>query len=245
MRPLDELSRAGAEHLDPAYVAGYNRKANADPGEALRALRRHGLGPDSCVVDLGAGTGAFAVAAASECREVVAVDVSPAMVEAIRARAAAARLDNLRAVQAGFLSYVHAGGPVDAVHTRHALHHLPDLWKAIALRRAALLLRPGGLVYLRDLVFSFELDRAETALEAWLEGAAVSPSEGWTRAELEAHLQDEFSTFTWLLEPMLERAGLEILEARFEAGIYAEYVCRRADERGRRGGYASWSTSSR
>jgi SAM-dependent methyltransferase len=223
---LDELALAGPEHLDPAYVAGYERKAAVDADETLSLLRRHGFGARSTLVDLGAGTGAFGVAAARACKKVVAVDVSPAMVAAIRANATAHRCANLEAVQAGFLSYVHVGEPVDVVHTRHALHHLPDLWKAVALRRAARLLRPGGLFYLRDLVFSFDLDESDTALEAWLGGAAASPEDGWTRAELETHLREESSTFTWLLEPMLERAGLAILEARHsDDGIYAEYVC--------------------
>jgi hypothetical protein len=49
-------------------------------------------------------------------------------------------------------------------------------------------------------------------------------SEGWTRAELEAHVRDEHSTFTWLLEPVLERAGFEIREAE-RSSAYAAYVC--------------------
>ena len=225
MALVDEVALAGREHLAASYVAGYERKAGVDPEESLGVLRRHGFGRDSTLVDLGAGTGSFAVAAATECKHVVAVDISPAMVDAIGAKVAARGLANVDVVHAGFLSYAHVGDPVDVVYSRHALHHLPDFWKAVALRRAALLLRPGGVLHLLDLVFSFELDESETALESWLANAARSPEEGWTRAELETHLRDEFSTFTWLLEPMLEQAGLQILEARYSAGIYAEYVC--------------------
>ena len=65
--------------------------------------------------------------------DVTAVDVSPAMVATLRQRAAAEGLTNLVAVQAGFLTYEHAGPPVDGVFTRNALHHLPDFWKAVAL----------------------------------------------------------------------------------------------------------------
>lgn len=49
---------------------------------------------------------------------------------------------------------------------------------------------------------------------------------GWTRPELEEHLRDEHSTFTWLLEPMLERAGFSIADAHYtEDGIFARYLC--------------------
>lgn len=32
---LDELAHAGPEHLDPSYVAGYERKGGYDPAEPL------------------------------------------------------------------------------------------------------------------------------------------------------------------------------------------------------------------
>ena len=73
----DELASAGAEHRDPAYVATYDRKAATDPSEDVALLRS--LGQARVVVDLGAGTGTFALAAAPYCGHVVAVDVSPVM----------------------------------------------------------------------------------------------------------------------------------------------------------------------
>jgi SAM-dependent methyltransferase len=221
----DELARAGSEHLDPAYAAAYDRKAGFDPAEDIATLRRLGLDETATLVDLGAGTGALALAAARFCRQVVAVDVSPAMLDVTREEAARLGLANVQVVQAGFLTYGQHGDPVDLVYSRNALHHLPDFWKAIALRRVARLLRPEGVLLLRDLVFSFDPDEAEEAIEAWLAGAAEHASEGWTRPELETHVRDEHSTFTWLLEPMLERAGFEIREADRRARTYAAFVC--------------------
>lgn len=80
---LDELAHAGAEHLDPAFVAGYQRKqgygrpGGPDPGADVAALRAHGLTESATVVDLGAGTGRFTLAAACTFQRVIAVDVSP------------------------------------------------------------------------------------------------------------------------------------------------------------------------
>jgi SAM-dependent methyltransferase len=229
----DELALAGAEHLDPAYIVGYERKAQFDPNDDLVELRSHGLGSSSTLVDFGAGTGTFALAASPHCRRVIAVDVSPGMVEALRLKVAEARATNVECVQAGFLSYEHDGAPAEFVYTRNALHHLPDFWKGVALRRLAALLVPGGILRLRDLVFSFGLDDADARIAAWIDEAAVERSEeGWTREELVAHVREEHSTFTWLLEPLLERAGFEVVSADYgTVGAYAAYVCRRMPSR--------------
>jgi SAM-dependent methyltransferase len=220
----DELATAGAEHLDPGYVAGYEEKAGPEWRADLALLRELGLNETSTLVDLGAGTGSLAIAAAPLCRQVVAVDVSPAMLTVLRERAQQLGLRNLEVVQAGFLSYEHRGEPANFVYSRNALHHLPDFWKAIALQRIAELLAPGGVLRLRDLVYAFTPAEAEGVIEPWLAGAALDPAVGWTRAELETHLREEYSTFTWLLEPMLERAGFAIQQAE-SSGIYAAYVC--------------------
>jgi SAM-dependent methyltransferase len=226
-RLLDEIALAGREHVDVEYVAGYDRKARFDPNGDLDELREHGLGGDSTLVDLGAGTGTFALAAAAICKRVVAVDVSPAMVTAMRAKVAERRLTNVECVEAGFLSYEHGGAPADFVYTRNALHHLPDFWKALALRRMADFLRAGGVLHLRDLVFAFDVREADARIENWLETAAAErPEDGWTRDELETHLREEHSTFSWLLEPMIEQAGFEIERADYgPLGVYAHYVC--------------------
>jgi ubiquinone/menaquinone biosynthesis C-methylase UbiE len=226
-RHLDEIALAGREHLDATYVAGYDRKAGFDPSSDIELLRAHGLGADSTLVDFGAGTGELALAAAAHCRQVLAIDVSPAMLEAMQAKFAAHRVENIKCIEAGFLSYEHDGEPVDVVYTRNALHHLPDFWKAMALQRLASMLRPGGLLRLRDLVFSFDLQDAPAAIERWLESGASSPEAGWTRAELEEHLEEEHSTFNWLLEPMLEHAGFTIVEREYSADVWAAYLCER------------------
>jgi SAM-dependent methyltransferase len=221
----DELARAGIEHLDPRYVAGYDRKAGFDPSEDVALLRELGLGAEHTLVDLGAGTGTLALAAAPFCRSVVAVDVSPAMLAVAAEQARRLGLDNVECVHSGLLAYDHRGEPADFVYTRNALHHLPDFWKAIALELIAGFLRLGGILRLHDIVFSFDPVEAAEAIEAWLAGAAEDPAEGWTRAELETHLREEHSTFSWLLEPMLVRAGFEIRETSFRASVYAGYVC--------------------
>ena len=226
---LDETAHAGPEHLDADYVAGYDRKAGTDFTADLALLRGLGMDGASTLVDLGTGTGGLALAAAGSFRRVVAVDVSPAMLAVVRSRAAERGLANVECVRAGFLTYAHEGAPADVVYSRNALHHLPDFWKAIALRRVAAMLRPGGVLRLHDLVYSFDAQDAGPAIDAWLAGAAARPEVGWTAAELATHVREEHSTYTWLLEPMLTRAGFEIREATHRpSGTYAAYTCVRA-----------------
>lgn len=176
---LDEIAHAGEEHLDAHYVAGYDRKAGFDPTEDIDALRRHGLGGESIVVD------------------------------------------------AGFLSYEHRGPPVDVVFTRNALHQLPDFWKAIALERMATLLAPDGVLRLRDLVFDFDPRDVDERVEAWMAGAVTESSAGWTADELAGHVRGEFSTYSWLLDVMLDRTGFDIVDREFRRSAYGTYTCHR------------------
>jgi SAM-dependent methyltransferase len=227
---LDERALAGAEHLDPQYVRGYDRKAGFDPTEDVEALRARGVGADSVVVDLGAGTGTFALAIAPFCGRLVAVDVSPAMTAALRERVAQVGRANVTVVEGGFLSYEHEGAPADFVFTRNALHQLPDFWKGIALQRIAALLRPGGVLRVRDLVFDFAPADAEERVETWIAGAVTDPAVGWTSAELAEHVRMEFSTYSWLFEALLDRTGFDVVERDYRRSAYGAYTCVRRAE---------------
>ena len=164
---LDEVASAGRENLDADHVARYDDKEDADAPAEVALLERAGLGADAVVVELGTGTGQFALAAAPAFARVVAVDVSPVMLDRLRAKVHAAGTRNVEVVRAGFLSYEHGGQPADAVYTRYALHHLPDAWKAIALTRVRRMLRVGGLLRLWDVVYHFPAAEAPQRLEAW------------------------------------------------------------------------------
>ena len=216
---LDERASAGAEHLDPAYVSSYERKAPTDWSAEVAALLAAGVGSSSTVVDFGAGTGSFARALSPHVARVVSVDISEAMVGAMQA-------EGLEAVRAGFLTYEHQGGSPGAVYTRNALHHLPDFWKVIALDRIARMLPSGGVFRLRDLTYSFDPAETDDAVRSWLEDAPDDPVTGWTSRELANHVRGEHSTFTRLLESMLERVGFEIRD-RWESQdrMYAAYTC--------------------
>ena len=130
-------------------------------------------------------------------------------------------------VSSGLLSYRHDGAPPGFVFSRNVLHQVPDFWKAVALARIHDLLAPGGVLRLRDLVYDFEPGDAATAIDRWFSGAVDDPALGWTADELAEHVRTEHSTFTWLLEPMLDHAGFEVIDRATNRDAYAAYTCLR------------------
>lgn len=224
---LDEVASAGRENLDVAHVQRYDRKMDARAADEVELLRGAGLGPSSVVVDLGAGTGQFALAVAATCRQVVAVEVSPVMLERLRRKVDEAAIGNITVAAAGFLTYDHLGEPADIVYSRYALHHLPDFWKVMALRRVRSMLRVGGAFRLWDVVYSFDAHEAHEHIEAWCAPFGEEVEDEWARWEMEEHVRDEHSTFAWLLEAMFERTGFAIEAAAYsDDGFDAKYLLR-------------------
>jgi ubiquinone/menaquinone biosynthesis C-methylase UbiE len=187
---LDETAFAGRENLDPDHVARYDDKEDAGAADEVALCLRLGIGPMSTVVEFGSGTGQFTTAMASQCARVVAVDVSTVMQGRLFDKLADGGTANIEQVEAGFLTYRHTGEPADLVYSRLALHHLPDFWKAVALDRIHAMLRPGGILRLFDVVFSFEPNEAVERIESWCATGGANAEDDWTRAELEEHVRD-------------------------------------------------------
>jgi SAM-dependent methyltransferase len=226
---LDELSFAGRENLDPGHAARYDDKEDASAASEVALLRAAGIGGDSLVVEFGTGTGQFTVEVAPVCARVIAVDISEVMLSRLRAKIAQRELGNVEIVRAGFLTYEHHASPADLIYSRLALHHLPDFWKVVALSRLRRMLGSGGLLRLWDVVYDFAPAQAQQRIEAWCETGGDTVEADWTRVELEEHVRDEHSTFSWLLEPMFVRSGFEIVQAEHsEDGIFARYLLRAA-----------------
>ena len=185
---LDERASAGRENLDAVHVSRYDDKEDADAPAEVRLLQGLGLDASSTVLDLGPGTGQFTLAVAPVCARVVAADVSPVMQERLRAKVEASGHRNIECVCAGFLTYEHAGEPVDFAYSRYALHHLPDFWKAMALARLARFMGPEAVLRLWDVVYSFQPDEAAERIESWCATGGAGVETDWIRAELEEYV---------------------------------------------------------
>ncbi len=101
-------------------------------------------------LDVAAGTGHLSRAVAPHVRSVTAVDVTPAMLHAARAEAAAAGLANLRPVQADAGRLPFADRHFDLVMCRLALHHFAD--PAVELAEMARVTRVSGTLAVVDLL---------------------------------------------------------------------------------------------
>jgi SAM-dependent methyltransferase len=141
--------------------------AGADP--LTRALLGHL--PDQCedVLEIGCGAGEATRMLAARASRVVALDLSPVMVEAARSRSAG--VANIEYHVADAMTWDYPDARFDAVVSIATLHHLPLEPMIAAMERT---LRPGGVLLILDLV-----DRSHPAYlpldaMAWL-------SRGWAR----------------------------------------------------------------
>ena len=223
---FDESKMAGIDFQSMAQVEAYDRNQTSSTPELEQALvRRLGIQPVQTVIDLGAGTGTFAIEAAMAGASVHAVDISPAMLTFAKNKAQKVSTGTLKFHQAGFLTYEHQDSLADVVISKNALHILPDFWKMVAFTKIAALVKPQGKFYFRDVIFSFPPSEYKTAINEWIEQVAKPPDQGWTAKDFECHVREEHSTFAWIIEAMLIRSGFDIVEVNYQSPTYAEYLC--------------------
>ena len=223
----DEFNQVGVDYDDQAEVEAYDTRhaqfRDVD-AECINILESLDVTPQSVVIELGTGTGAFAIHAAKRCARVFAVDVSKPMLEFARRKSDQAGLTNITFCHGGFLSYDHGTTPADVLVTSMALHHLPDFWKGFALDRMNGMLKRGGLLYIHDVIF-VQRD-VEANISRWIDQLEKV---GGTQLgdEVATHIREEFSTFDWIMDGLLERAGFEILSKEMADGVVGTYLCKK------------------
>ncbi len=96
---------------------------------------------DERVLDIGTGAGHTAVAFAPRVSEVVALDLTPAMLDEARGLASRRGVDNVRFELGDAMALPYPDDSFDLVTCRVCAHHFED--PATAVREAARVLRPG------------------------------------------------------------------------------------------------------
>lgn len=229
---FEESTQVGVDYTNEQLVADYDEQHEGFRDfeqEAQKIASALGLSKDSIVLDIGCGTGGLTTHLAQTCKHVYAVDVSEAMIAVLTGKISRQGLNNVSPVQSGFLTYSHKGESPDAIVASITLHHLPDFWKQIALCRLYDLLKPGGRMFLADVVFGFDPRTYRETIETWLDG--MQDLAGPKMAEeTVVHVRDEFSTWEWIMTGMLERAGFQIDDTFEIMPQMRAYVCSRSRE---------------
>jgi SAM-dependent methyltransferase len=138
--------------------------------------------PSDVCVDLGAGSGFVTTALAPLVASVHAVDISPAMTEALAGRAAEAGLANVSTEVTDLRDFRLPSPCADLIVSSYALHHLADAGKRALVARAAQGLRPGGRLVIADMMFGRGGSRRDRAiLRQKVAALAAKGVGGWWR----------------------------------------------------------------
>ena len=222
-----ERGRIGLDALVAARSAIYDHDDSG--GRARATLTRLGVQPGWRIADIGCGTGTLACEAAKMGATVDAVDIAPAMLALAEIQARDSRV-SLKTQSAGLLSFNFAPDTFDLIVSEFTLHHLPDFWKAVALARMFRAIKPGGRLFLRDIVFVGVPDGAERDIGQWADFNIKNHD--FPREDVATHMRDEHSTFGWVIERMLTDAGFTLVSADYHAPLHGTYLCRKPDAAG-------------
>ncbi len=230
----DEFKHCGVDYSDNNLVNAYDeqhqtfRNYQKEFDDMIDFLSLKNI-EDLSVIDLGCGTGATLIHAGRRFKKIYSVDISHAMIKQAKNKLSNKELANIEFFNAGFLSYKHQDKPVDLLITKFAFHHLPDFWKQIALLRMNEMIKIGGILYIFDVVFHFVPIEYKDKINKWISGFENKTGIELKR-EIETHIREEYSTFKWILDGMIEKAGFRIEKCRSNDGFVTEYHCVKTNE---------------
>ena len=153
-----------------AYTHGHHASVVAQHGrrtaEEAAAFLLPRLRPGMRLLDAGCGPGSITAGLARRVApgEVVGVDAEPSVLAVARERGAG--LSNLRFEEASVYELPHEDASFDAAYAHQLLQHLAD--PPAALRELARVVRPGGLVAVRDSDYQTMISWPRSgAIEEW------------------------------------------------------------------------------
>ena len=189
----DELKQIGTDYNDLKQVEEYDdemQELRDIKGEVEEIVSLTGIDASKTVLDIGTGTGEQAVRLAKFCEKVYAIDISNTMLEYASKKAQNRKVENIEFKKSGFLTCEFDNNSIDVVITQLALHHLPDFWKQIALKRIFKLLKNGGRLYIYDVVFDFAIDKYKEGINQFIELTRQGSEE--MAEETKLHVKEEF-----------------------------------------------------
>jgi ubiquinone/menaquinone biosynthesis C-methylase UbiE len=133
--------------------------ATTDQSQVARLVEATGDWGRGRVLDVACGPGIVSAAMAERAHEVVALDLTPRMLEKARERCVRAGRTNVVYKEGSATALPFADASFDAVITRLSFHHF--LEPCVVLKEMLRVLRPGGIVAIADVVSAEEPDKSE------------------------------------------------------------------------------------
>lgn len=223
----NEQVQVGTDYENEDEVKRYDEKMSKVRNikeESENIIKQLNINEQHNVLEIGTGTGSFAIEVSKYCHSVYAVDTSNVMLSYAKKKAKQESRNNIEFINSGFLNYKHTGENIDRVISQLALHHLPDFWKLIALKNINSILSKKGKFYLKDIVYSFSIDKYDKTIDYQINNMKEVAGNDFAK-DFTLHVKSEYSTYDWIMEEMLYRAGFEIQKADYVEGIFAEYIC--------------------
>ncbi|HET8685341.1 MAG TPA: class I SAM-dependent methyltransferase [Methanosarcina sp.] len=224
----NEFKQIGVNYTALEEVRAYDlrmQKLRDNENEANSIRKLLEIKNTDLILEIGTGTGELALRLSAHCRKVVAIDVSKTMISFAKMKAERQKKTNVHFCNAGFLTYENYNEPFDIIVTQLALHHLPDYWKMIALKRIYGMLKEGGKFYLRDVVFPSHVRDYDNYFDEIITDLKKSAGNEIAE-ETEIHIREEFSTLDWIMEGLLKSAGFCIESVECD-GFMAGYLCKK------------------
>jgi ubiquinone/menaquinone biosynthesis C-methylase UbiE len=204
------------------HASGWEDHAVTGLSKVIDAVvARTGRSRLGTVLDIGCGGGAVALRLAERAEKVIAVDVSPKMLDRLESRAARLGLDNFDLRSQPIESLDIPAGSLDLVVSNYALHHLLDQDKEELIKRTAIWLRPGGRLVIGDMMIGRGLSGDDRLIMAGKVRVLLARGPaGWWRV-----LKNAWRLFSRTVErPLPMEAWTEQLEQAGFVDVQAERV---------------------
>ena len=87
------------------------------------------------------------------------------------------------------------------------------------------ILKLGGFLFLKDVIFRFVPDY-HSQMKRLLNEISECHTDEFME-EMKTHIREEYSTYNWIMEGLIARAGFTILSAENTPKLFSIYHCRK------------------
>ena len=223
----NEYKQVGIDFENEEEVRGYDEKfkKQRNINQELQFLKEAlGISEEHIILEIGTGTGEFAIGLSKICKEVIAADVSKTMLSYVEKKIAALGINNIALLHGGFLYEGYIPESFDSVISSLALHHLPDFWKLVALKNVYKILKSGGKFMLTDCILSFDMNLYDEYISRFIDEVRQSAGEKIAE-EIIVNIRDEYPTYDWVVKDMLIKAGFNIVKYIKHTELISTCIC--------------------